>query len=178
MFARLVRLRIGQIDAHHRRGLSESVAFENFFVEAFLKMAGKIERQFLRADNYETQALELLQLGFTQVQTQECGRRQQKGQLVPFDQRCALGRFQRIRVRDDADTFNERIPKCDSRSEGVKEGQRSEDCVGLSCVEQLPELRHVSDDVAVADDHTFRFSSRSACKEQDCLAVAALLRNS
>ena len=49
VFAWLGRLGIGQIDAHHRRSLGKPVAFEHFFVETFLKMVRKIERQFLGA---------------------------------------------------------------------------------------------------------------------------------
>ena len=126
-----------QIDADHRRCLSESVAFENFFVEAFLEMAGKIERQFFGAGDDEPQTAELRRLGFAQVHAQERGRRQQERQLVSFDQRRALCGFQRIWIRDDAHALDERIPKCDRRAEAVKERQRRKDSVGFSCVEQL-----------------------------------------
>src|SRR5205823_9346518 len=80
------RCRLGQVYADYRRGLSEPVAFEDFFLEALLKMAGQIERQLFRADNNETQAAELFRLGLTQIQPQECGRREQERKAVLFDQ--------------------------------------------------------------------------------------------
>src|SRR5437867_3459083 len=56
VFPGLSRLRIGQVYADHRRGLGESVAFEYFLVEALLKMARKIERQFFRPNDNEAQS--------------------------------------------------------------------------------------------------------------------------
>src|SRR5206468_8499113 len=135
------RLGIGQIDAHHRRSLCKAVALEDLFVETFLKMARKIERQFFGAGDDEAQSLKLLRFGFTQIETQKSGRQQQERQLVSVDQRRAFGRVQWIRIRNDAHTFDERIPKCDRRSKRVKEGQRRENRVRFLRIEQFPELR-------------------------------------
>ena len=44
-------------------------------------------------------------------------------------------------------------------------------------VEQLPKLRDISDDIAVADHNAFWFSGGSACKKQDRFPVAAFLWN-
>ena len=78
MFSRLFRFRVRQIRADHRRCLGESVAFEDFFVEAFFKMAGKIERQFFGAGDNEAQAAKLMRLGFAQIHAQKSGSRQQE----------------------------------------------------------------------------------------------------
>ena len=45
------------------------------------------------------------------------------------------------------------------------------------CVQQLPKLRDISDDIAVADHDPFWFSSGSACKKQNCFPVPAFLWN-
>src|SRR4029077_6124080 len=131
----LGRLGIGQIDAHHRRSLGKPVAFEDLFVETFLKMARQIERQFFGTGDDEAQSLKLLRFGFTQIQTQKSGRQQQERQLVSVDQRRAFRRVQRIRIRDNAYTFDERIPKCDRRSKRVKERQRRENRVRFLGIE-------------------------------------------
>ena len=140
-------------------------------------MAGQIEGQLFRADNNETQAAELFRLGLTQIQPQECGRREQERKAVLFDQRCALRGVQWIRKRDDAHTLDERIPQCDRRSKRMEERQRAEDGIGFSCVEQLAELRDVSDHIAVTYYNAFRISGRSACKKQDRFGVPALFGN-
>ena len=113
VFAGPFRFRIWQIDADHRRSLSEPVAFEDFLLKAFFKMAGQIERQLFGAGDNEAQTSELLRLGLTQIQPQERGRQKQKGKLMAFDQRRAVCRVEWIRICHDAHTFNKRIPKCD-----------------------------------------------------------------
>src|SRR6266487_5626532 len=105
-----------------------------------------------------------MRLGFTEVHAQESGRHQQEREFVSLDQLCVLRRFQRVGIGDNSHTFDERIPERDGRSEGVKEGQRREDGVGLSCIQQLPKLRYISDNVAVADYDAFWFSGGSTCK--------------
>src|SRR4029453_3720388 len=70
-----------------------------------------------------------------------------------------------------------RIPKSDSRSKRVKKRQRRENGVVFRRVEQLLELRDVSDNVAVTDYYTFWFAGASACKKQDRFPVTALLWN-
>ena len=74
MFAGFFRLGIRQINADYRRSLSQSIAFENFFPEAFLKVCSQFERQFFGAGNDEAQAAELLRLSFAQIQAQKSGR--------------------------------------------------------------------------------------------------------
>src|SRR5438552_144620 len=173
----LLCVRCGQIDADYRRGLREPVAFEHFFLEAFFKMAGEIERQFFSANDDEAQGAKLLRLSFTQIQSQERGCRQQERQLVLVDQSRALRGLQWIGKCHDAHTLDERIPKCHGRAEGVKEWQRAEDGVGFSCVEQLAELRNVSDHIAVTYHNAFRLSGGSACKKQDRFGVTAVFGN-
>src|SRR6266480_4918379 len=68
--------------------------------------------RFGAGDN-EAQTSELLRLGLTQIQAQERGRQKQKGKLIAFDQRRAVCRVEWIRICDNADTFDKRIPKCD-----------------------------------------------------------------
>ena len=45
-------------------------------------------------------------------------------------------------------------------------------------VEQLPKLRDISDDIAMADHNAFRFAGGSAGKKQDSFGVAARFWNS
>ena len=59
----------------------------------------------------------------------------------------------------------------------MEERQRREDGVGLSRVQQLPELRDISDDITMADYNALWFSSGSTRKQQDCFPVAAFLWN-
>src|SRR5262245_33436748 len=116
-------------------------------METFLKMACKIERQFFGACNDEAQTTELLRFGFAQIKAQKGGRQQQKRQFVSVDQGRAFRRVQWIRVRNDAHTFNEWIPKRDCRPKRVEKRQRREDGVGFFGIEQFPELRDISHDV-------------------------------
>src|SRR5437773_10826488 len=161
MFAWLGRLGIRQINAHHWRSLGKPIAFEDFLVETFLKMARKIERQFFGTGDDEAQSLKLLRFGFTQIETQKSGRQQQERQLVSVDQRRAFGRVQWIRISNDAHTFDKRIPKCDSRSKRVKERQRRENRVRFLRIEKFLELRDISQNVAVAHHRSFGFASGS-----------------
>src|SRR6266487_6701559 len=118
-----------------------------------------------------------MRLGFTEVHAQESGRHQQEREFVSLDQLCVLRRFQRVGIRDNSHTFDERIPERDGRSEGVKKRQRREDGVGLLCIQQLPKLRYISDNVTVTDHNALWFSGCSARKQQYCFAVAAFVWN-
>src|SRR5436190_23476428 len=120
MFAGFFRLRIRQVDADHRRSLGKSVAFENFFVEALFKMAGKIDRQLFGAGDDEAQAVELMWSRFAQVHAQKRGRRQEERHFVSFNQRSRLCGVQWVRIRDNSHAFDEWIPECDGGSESVK----------------------------------------------------------
>ena len=55
-FTGLGRLRLGQINAHDRRSFSQPVAFKHALFEPLPERFGKIEWQFFRAGNDETQA--------------------------------------------------------------------------------------------------------------------------
>src|SRR4029079_10347121 len=88
-----------------------------------------------------------------------------------LDQRRAFAGVQWIWVRNDANPFDQWIPKGDSRPESVKERQRRENCVRFFCVEQFPKLRDISHDVTVTHDRAFGFASGSACKKQHCFGV-------
>src|SRR5262249_878754 len=125
----------------------------------------------------EAESVELLQFGFTQIETQKSGRQQEKRQLVAVDQRRAFGRVQWIRIRNDAHTFDKRIPKRDCRSERVEKRQRGENRVRLLRIKQFPELRDISHHVAVTHHCSLGFTSGTACKKQHCFSVPALFRN-
>src|SRR5437773_1211413 len=107
-------------------------------------MAGEIEGQFFGADDDEAQGAELLQFGFAQVHTQESGRRQQERQLILIDQRRAFASLQRIWIRYNAHTFDERIPKGDRRSERVKKRQRAENGVAEIATRKFARLQQDS----------------------------------
>ena len=81
-----------------------------------------------------------------------------------LDQRGVLGHFQWIWIGDDADPFDHRIPKCDSRSEAVEKWERGENSVFLFCIEQFAELGNISDDVAMRKHDAFRFPGTAAGK--------------
>src|SRR5205807_4551655 len=85
--------------------------------------------------------------------------------------------FQWIGIYYNSHDSEQRIPDYDCRSKGVKERQRREDCVGLACIQQLPKLRDISDNVAVADYDALWFYGGSTCKKQNCFSVAAFLWN-
>src|SRR5207247_2650724 len=102
-FARSPRCGFGQIHAHHRRSLSQSVAFENSFPESFFEALGEVEWQFLRAGDDKPQAAELMRFRFTQVTTKKSRRGQQKSQFVLFDQSGVLCHLERIWISDDTD---------------------------------------------------------------------------
>src|SRR5439155_14662601 len=173
VIARMSGFRFGKIYADNRRSFGEPVAFKNSLFEAFLEIFREIERKLFRAGDDETQTAQLSRIHFSQITAQKCRRRQQKSQFVLFDQRCVLRGFQRIWISDNAHPFNEWIPKRDRRSECVKKRKRRENGVVFRRVEQLSELRDVSDNVAVADHNAFGVAGASACKKQDCFRVAA-----
>src|SRR5215831_15960043 len=156
MFAWLGRLGIRQINAHHWRSLSKPIAFEHFLVETFLKMTRKIERQFFGAGDDESQSLKLLRFGFTQIQTQKSRCEQEERQPVSIDQLRAFRRVQWIRIRDDAHTFDQRIPKCYCRSERVEERQRRQNRICFLRIEQFLKLLNVSHHIAMTHYCTFR----------------------
>src|SRR5436190_1919225 len=103
-------------------------------------MAGKVQRQFFGAGNDETQTAKLMWFGLAKVHAQKSGSRQKERKFVLLDQRCVFRRFQWIRIGDNSHTLDERVPKCDGRSKGVKERQGCEDGVALACIQQLSKL--------------------------------------
>src|SRR5262245_10722172 len=115
--------------------------------------------------------------GLAQVHAQKGWRHQEKRQFISFDQLRVLRCFERIGISDNSHAFDERIPERDGRSESMKKRKGREDGVGLSRVQQLSELRDISDDITVADDNALWFSSGSTRKQQDCFSVAAFLWN-
>ena len=119
----------------------------------------------------------MIRFGFAQISAQKRGRGEQQRQFVFLDQRRVLGRFERIWISDDADAFDERIPKRDGRSETVKERERRENGVVLSGIEQHVELRNVAENVAMTEHDSFRFAGAAAGEKQHCFLVSAFLRN-
>src|SRR4029077_18263736 len=128
-FAPFSRDRVGQVHAHNRRSLGQSVTFKDVLVESVFECFREIERKFFGAGNNQAQTTQLVRLGFTQIAAQKSRRRQKQGKFVFLDQRSILRHFERIWIGDDADAFDQRIPKRDGRSEAVKKRQRRENRV-------------------------------------------------
>ena len=110
MFARFGRLRLRQIHAHHRRGFGESVAFKNPLFESLFERLRKIEWKLFRASDNEPQTAKLIRLGFAQIAAQKGGSREEQGEFVLLDQSRVLCDFERIRISDNANAFDQRIP--------------------------------------------------------------------
>src|SRR5437870_3588826 len=125
--------------------------------ESLLECFGQIERKFFSTGNDETQTTKLLRLGFAQIAAEKSWRRQKQGEFVFLDQRGVLRHFERIWISDDANAFNQRIPKGDGRTEAVKKRQGREDRIFFFRVEKLAKLGNVADDIAMRENHAFGF---------------------
>src|SRR5204862_8109578 len=108
-----------------------------------------------------------------QIGAEKCRRRQHHGYAVTLDQLSDLFGFERIRVGEGADAFEERIEQRDGASEAVEKWKRREQESVLRRIAGDRELRNVAQDVAMTEDDTLRFSGAATGEKQDRLGVIA-----
>src|SRR5205085_4551483 len=102
---------------------------------------------------------------------------QHDGDVVALNQLRDLFRLERVRVSQRANAFKERIKEGDGATETVEKRERSEKKIVFSSLKRDGELRHVAQDIAMAQDHALRFARAPAGEKQDGFVMIAHSRH-
>src|SRR5438874_13565874 len=105
-----------------------------------------------------------MRLGLAQISAEKCRGGEHDCGPVLLDRGRDLCRVERIWIGENADRFDERIPKGHRNTKAVKEWERGKEQVLSLQVEEGRALCAVADDVAVGKDYPFRFTGTSACE--------------
>ena len=112
-------------------------------------------------------------LDLPQIAAEESGRAAKERDAVALDELRVFADLQRVRIRDGAHAFDERIPQRDGAAEAVKKRQAREHRVLGAEVQHEGKLRDVAEQIAMAEHHTLRLTAAAAGEEDHGFVAVA-----
>ena len=158
---------IATIDCNDRGALGAAVTFERPDAEDVFECQGYALRELLCAYENILQRAEAFRRAAAHVGLQESWRGDQECHFVFLHQLADDLCVQRVGMIDHANAMDGGHPQRSHESEGVKEGQDTQDLVVSVQHEDLRDLLDVGHDVEVRQHHSLGIASATAGKD-DC----------